>query len=111
MHKEQLAAGAAAVMQEMAAEITYWTAETWVVALTESVVSAAEVGGAEDDFAVTSEERGALQQGKHLHTWSGQHLSKSKSIYNNLLLPTLPLCMCKCCTFYYFLSALFETWK
>jgi hypothetical protein len=61
-----------------------------VVALTESVVSAAEVGAAGDDFAVLSEEGGPLL-GKRLHTWSGQQLSKSRSIYNNFLLTTFPL--------------------
>lgn len=92
--KEQLAVGAAAaaaVMKEMAAEITHCTAEAWVVALNESVVSAAEVGGVVDDFAVMSEDCGPLQLGKCLHTWSGQQLSKNKSIYNNFLLPTFPL--------------------
>jgi hypothetical protein len=74
----------------MAAEITHWTAEAWVVAFHESVVSAAEVGVG-DESAVTSEECGPLQLGKHLHTWSDQQLSKSKSIYNNFLLPTFPL--------------------
>ena len=59
-----------------------------MAALTESVVSAAEVGGVGDDFAVSSEECGPLQLGKCLHTWSGQQLSKSKSIYNNFLLTT-----------------------
>jgi len=51
-----------------------------VVALIESAVSAAEVGGVGDDFAVMREEYGPLQLGKRLHTWSGQQLSKSKSI-------------------------------
>jgi len=43
-----------------------------VAALTESVVSAAEVGGVGNDFAVSSEECGPLQLGKCLRTWSGQ---------------------------------------
>jgi hypothetical protein len=55
-----------------------------VVALTESVVSAAEVGGAGGDFAVMSEECGPLQLGQCLHTWSGQQLSKRKSIQKRL---------------------------
>jgi len=61
-----------------------------VVALAESAVSAAEVGGVGDDFAVTCEEYGPLQLGKRLHTWSGQQLSKRKSIYNNFL-STFPM--------------------
>jgi hypothetical protein len=55
-------------------------AEAWVVTLPESVVSAAEVGGVEDDFVVTSEEHGPLQLAQRLHTWSGQQLQKRKSI-------------------------------
>jgi len=49
-----------------------------VVALIESAVSAAEVGGVGDDFAVMREEYGPLQLGKRLHTWSGQQLAGNR---------------------------------
>jgi hypothetical protein len=75
MNKEQLAA---VVMPKMAAEITHWTAEAWEVAWTASVVSAAEMSGAGDDFAVTSEECEPLQLVKRFHKWSDQWLSKNK---------------------------------